>query len=190
MTVDCGHLDLAAKHGSGEVEHEVIDQIVAIAHELRMTLFLDNHKQIARNATAGGLVAFASHAQGHAFGHACRDVDGNNIFFSDKSLSATVRAAFLDDFAATAASLTGALRLHVAEQCALHSHFDAATVAVGACIEGCAVFSTCAMTVLARDESWQFQFLFHAMSCIVQVYFHTDAQVAASFHPVATGGTT
>ena len=61
----------AAEGGSGDVDHQVIDNVVAVAQELRVLKLFDNHEEVAVDASVHGRVAFAFDGEGHSIGDTC-----------------------------------------------------------------------------------------------------------------------
>ena len=87
---DGGHLDGPAEDGGRQVEHQVVDDIVAVADKLGMLDFLDDHKQVAAHTAVARGVAFAFDGEGHAVRHAGGDGERYLFVLAYDTLAAAV----------------------------------------------------------------------------------------------------
>ena len=89
--VDRRHLYFSAEHCRREVEHQVVSNVVLIAHKLRMLFLADLDKKVACHSATTRGIAFSAHAQRHAVCHTCRNVDRNDFLLALHAFAMTMR---------------------------------------------------------------------------------------------------
>ena len=67
--VDGRYVHLASERGRGDVEQEIVDHVLTVAHEGVVGLLLDIDLYVARYAVVLAHVAFARDVDDHALGH-------------------------------------------------------------------------------------------------------------------------
>ncbi len=111
-SADGGYFDAAAEYGCGQVKHQVVYHIVAIAYQFRVFQFLDDYEQVAVDAAVLRGVALAAQCQYHLVGDAGGYGECYLAILALHACAVAVRAFFGDDLTRTVAGRAGGLGLH------------------------------------------------------------------------------
>ena len=106
---------LAAQCCCREVEQKVIYQVVIIANEGVVRLFLNEYLDVAINSLMTSGISLARYVDNHSLCNTCRNRYLDNFLTLDNTRTATLVALVLDNGTFTTTGGTNALRLHHAE---------------------------------------------------------------------------
>ena len=187
----CGNLDSyfaceggdfgrTAEGGGGDVEHQVVDDVVAVAQELRVLELFDNHEEVAVDASVHGRVAFAFDGEGHSIGDACGYLEGDGLVFILRAGAAALGAFLVDDFTLAVTLGTDGLALTDAEGCLLRARDGAGSVAGGAGLERGAVLGAGAVAGVAFRIAFELEGLVDARGDFLEGELEGDSQVVAA----------
>ena len=85
--IDRRHLDRTAQQGCRNGDIEVVDQVVAVTHQLGIGLLFDHDLQVAVDASVTGGIALARDGEYHTLTHAGRDSDLHDLLAAEGSLA-------------------------------------------------------------------------------------------------------
>lgn len=149
--LDGWNLYRAAQCCRGEVEQEVVEEIVAVAHEGVVGFLLNIYLYVAIDAVMFACVALARNVDYHSLSYSCGDVDLNDLLALDNTFTVTVVALVLDDFTLATTYMTGGLGLHHSEDALLGAYLHARSMTVGAGLAVAAVLSTTSVAMRTGD---------------------------------------
>lgn len=179
-SVDGRYVHLASERGRGDVEQEIIDHVLAVAHEGVVGLLLDIDLDVARDAVVLAHVALARDVDDHALGHTREDVDLDDLLALDDTRSVTLLALVLDDLALAATDVASGLGLHHAEDALLGADLHAAAVAVGTGLGSAAALGARAVAMGADHVLAELELLGHARGHLLERQAHLQPQVRST----------
>lgn len=175
-----GNLSRASEGGGGDVEHQVVDDVVAVAQELRVLELFDDHEKVAVDASVHGRVAFAFDGKGHSIGDACGYLERDGLVFILRAGAAALGAFLVDDLTLAVAFGADGLALTDAEGCLLRASNGAGSVAGGAGLERGAIFGAGAVAGVAFHVAFELKGLVDAGGDFLEGEFEGDSQVVAA----------
>ena len=119
LPADGGYFDRTALGSRSDRDEEVVDEVVAIADEVRIFFLVDDDLQVTWDTSSGCSVPLTLDAELHAFGYPSRDVEGDHFLTDLRTLTLTVGARLGDHFARTLTRGADGLRLHHTEDATL-----------------------------------------------------------------------
>ena len=122
LTLNGWHLNLASEDSRNDRNVEVVDKVVAVAHQLRIVLLLNNDKQVAIYTATTRSVALALYRKSHTLAYTGRYLNLNNLRVTKTTLALALVALGCDGLTLTVAVRTYRLRLHSSEEGVLHRH--------------------------------------------------------------------
>ena len=180
--IDRRHLDRTAQQGCRNGDIEVVDQVVAVTHQLGIGLLFDHDLQVAVDASVTGGITLARDGEHHPLAHAGRDSDLHDLLTAEGSLALALVAGCGDDFARTAARGADALRLHTAEEGVLHTRHITRTVAGRTGRVGVAVLGPRTAALIAGDGLVYLEFLGDAVGDLCEGQPDLDADIRSPVH--------
>lgn len=184
-SADGGHFDATAEYGCGEVKHQVVNHIIAIAYQFRVFQLLDDYEQVAVDAAVLRGVALAAQCQHHLVGDAGWYGESYLAILALYACAVAVRAFFGDDFTRAVAGRTGGLGLHGSEDGLLYASDDARTVTSLTGGGSCAVFGAGSVAVVAFDVGGYLQGLGDAFGDVFECQLDADTEVRAAIDAAA-----
>ncbi len=179
-TRDGGHLYRTAECGGGEVEHQVIHDIVAVTYEFGMFHLLDYNQQVAVGSAVGCRVALAAHGESLTVLHAGGDGERHSLLLAHNALAVTVCTLLGDDFALAVTLRTLHGRLRDAKHGLLLAYHRARAVTGGTGVKRCAVLGSGAVTVWIGHKGGYLESLGDAGGYLGQGHLDFDAEVGAA----------
>ena len=177
---DSGHFHGSAECGGRNIEHQVVYHIGTVADKLGVLDFFDYHKEIAGNAAALGVVAFAAESECLAFLGASRYREAHFDIAALYTLAVAVGAALGNYLAGTVAGGANYGSTAETELCELVVLHMALAVAGRTCGECHAVLGAGALTVVAGHKSGHTQSLVDTLGDIFEREFNADTEVGTA----------
>lgn len=112
VALDGGDVYLTSKCCCGEIEQEVVYQVVTVSYKKLVVFLFDIYLNVAGNASAMACITLSRYVDHHAFGHASRDVDLYYFLALGHTSATTMRTLVLDNLTLTLTGGTYALGLH------------------------------------------------------------------------------
>ena len=192
-TGDGRNFNRTAKCSSGEVEHEVVDNVVTVTDEFRVLDFIDNHEEVTGDSIgtrSARVVTFATHREHIAVGHTGGDFERYEVFLSFHTFAMTERAWGRNDFTFAVASGADFLRHHLSEHGVrnLLNHPRSVTCGTGA--EGRTILGSGAVAVTAFFVNRNFESFRYTRSDFSECHFDFYSEVATFFGLTSTGTST
>lgn len=184
-SADGGDFDVAAEYSRGEVKHQVVNHIVAIAYQFRVLQFLDDYEQVAVDAAVLRGIALAAQCQHHLVGDAGGYGECHLAILALYACAVAILAFLGDDLARAVAGRTGGLSLHGAEYGLLYASDYARSVTCLTACCGCAVFGAGTVAVVAFDVGGYLQGLGDALGDVLECQLDAYAQVRAAIDAAA-----
>ena len=181
------HLDRTAQQGQRHGDIEVVNQVVAVAHQFGMRLLFDQHLQVAVDAAVARGVALARNGEHHALAHAGRNLDLHDLRTADGAFALALVTGRSDDLARTAAGRAHALGLHAAEEGVFDARHMARAVARRAGRIGIGILGSRTAALVAGDGLVDLELLGDAVGDLGQRQPDLDADIGAAVHAPAAG---
>ena len=176
---------MSAEYCGWHIQQQVVNQVIAIAHQILMLLFLNQHKQISRNSSARCGITLALNRNLHTSTHAGRNLNGDNFLITHNTFAAAMSTLILDYLSFAVASRTCFLHLHHAEDAALGANDATGTFTSRTCFAAATVSTACAVTVFAFNKFLYFNLFLNAGTNLFQCQAHFNAQVSTTTHTLA-----
>ena len=177
---DGGYLYLSAKGCCGEVEQQVVDQVVAVTDEGVVVFLLDEHLYIAVDTIMLAGVSLARHVDNHSFSHSGGDVDLNDLFTFFYTGAATVLTLVFDHLSLTITCRTDALLLHHTEDALGGMRDDTLTMTRRTSLLATASLGTRTAAMRTGDILTYLEFLRDTLVDLFQCELHFQSQVTAT----------
>ena len=176
LSVDGRNFSRATQNGCRNIEQELVLQVLSVAKEFGVRLFLDVDLNVTGNTVPAGCIALAPLGHNHTFLNACRYLYLFNLLALHDACSSTVLTLVADDTACASASVTLCLSLHVSEHGVYGAISDARalTLRAGLCLS---VFAAAAVTMGASDVFVYLELLGDAGSDLFQADANFEAKV-------------
>ena len=146
-------LDRAAAHGLERAHVLNAEQVIALTLESLGVGHLDAHDEVARAVAAHARLAIAGHLESLAGVDAGRNFDLDRLVVGRAALAVAGLAGVVDDVARAVAGRALHLRLHLAEDGALHGHDAARAVAARARRDLATLRGARAVAILAGGQA-------------------------------------
>ena len=182
LAIDGGDVHLATQGCCGEVEQQVVYQVVAVSYEGVVLFLLDIYLDVASYAAMMSSITLAGHIDHHTLGHASGNIDFYDLFTLGHTRATTFMTLVLNDLTFTVTGGAYALSLHHSEDALCGVGDDARSVTSRTCLSTAAVLGASAVTVGASDVLAHLELLGDARIDFLQGEAYLQTQVAASVH--------